>query len=198
MSASCRKLDNICFLVPNRGLLLIFTLNTCNQVRISHCRAPGRIQDGRLVDIRGPALIVVGLMERPFGCAVIEIMDWMRLSCGCCELIHPLIVVNWHVREQPSARPISVRADDSTRDGKRTELEPYLRPNPNFETAGYEPNRTNGPYPSRTESRFADFAICTSLQYVARHLPKPETSITEGIGSKLKIETLTGPMMVPI
>jgi hypothetical protein len=41
----------------------------------------------------------------------------------------------------------------------RTELEPYLRPNPNFETAGYEPNRTNGPYPSRTELRFAVLQI---------------------------------------
>jgi hypothetical protein len=44
----------------------------------------------------------------------------------------------------------------------------------------------------------ANFAMCTSLLYVAHHLPKPETSITDGIGSKLKIETLTGPMMVPI
>ena len=66
----------------------------------------------------------------------------------------------------------------NNRDGKRTEPEPnepnenltYDRtePNPNFETAGYEPNRRNCPYPNLTEYRFffssANFAICTSLQ----------------------------------
>jgi hypothetical protein len=54
---------------------------------------------------------------------------------------------------------LEMRSKPNPNRTNRTRTLLTTEPNPNFETAGYEPNRTNGPYPSRTESRFAVLQI---------------------------------------